>query len=184
MSTTYKATKARVHNRGVPPDSFLDQLVLFGNTSPNEIFTINDNYDIYSVLKDALGPYRSTKHRRAVMLEALRVLAGFESSWNWDEGVDTTNPSSNTPCTEEAGAFQCSGNSMHFDQSLRELCVQTYGSTSCPGFIKASKTFKQFAVEYCARLLRFTTNHHGPIKRGDVAKWVSRKAVDEFMTLI
>lgn len=184
MSTPYKATKARVHNRGVAPDSFLDQLVLFGQSAPNEIFTVNDNYDIYSVLKDALGPYRSTRHRRAVMLEALRVLAGFESSWKWTEGVDTTNPHSNTPCTEEAGAFQCSGNSMHFDQSLRELCVRAYGGTGCEGFIRASKENRQFAVEYCARLLRFTSNHHGPVKRGDVTKWVSRKAVDEFLKLI
>jgi hypothetical protein len=174
MNGTYKATKARVYNRGVPPDSFLDQLILFGNTAPNEIFT----------LKDALGPYRSTKHRRAVMLEALRVLAGFESSWNWKEGVDTTNPHSNTPCTEEAGAFQCSGNSMHFDQSLKDLCVRAYGGTGCPDFIITSKENRQFAVEYCARLLRFTINHHGPVKRGDVSKWVSRKAVDEFKSLI
>ena len=39
--------------------------------------------------------------------------------WKWQAGVDTTNPDSKTPCTEEAGIFQCSGNSMSFDPSLK-----------------------------------------------------------------
>ena len=28
----YNATKRRVHNRGVPPDSFLDELLAWGGT--------------------------------------------------------------------------------------------------------------------------------------------------------
>jgi hypothetical protein len=34
------------------------------------------------------------QHRRAAMLEVMRVHAGFESSWNWKQGVDTTNRTS------------------------------------------------------------------------------------------
>jgi hypothetical protein len=33
------------------------------------------------------------------MLEVTRVLAGFESSWHWNAGVDTNNPTSITPGT-------------------------------------------------------------------------------------
>jgi hypothetical protein len=68
-----------------------------------------------------------------------RVLAGFASSWNWEEGPDLSNPSSNTPCTEEAGIFQCSGDSLDFDQSLRKYVKSVLGSTDCDEFQSATK---------------------------------------------
>lgn len=118
-------------------------------------------------------------HRRAAMLEVLRVLAGFESSWDWAAGRDVTNPGSNTPCTEEAGIFQCSGNSMSFAALLRQLLLDAGGAGTCESFIEVTRTNHRFAVEYCAKLLRFTTKHHGPVKRGLVHSWLRRDAVDE-----
>ena len=115
------------------------------------------------------------------MCEALRVLGGFESSWDFNAGRDTTNPSSNTPCTEEAGIFQCSGNSMNFDASLKDLLREASGGdTECETFITVTKENHQFAFEYCARLLRFTVNHHGPVKRKEINPFLRRDAVAEF----
>src|SRR5580693_1899343 len=102
----YVAAKQRVANRGVPPDSFLDELVAWGKTAPDEIFAPNSFKDIYSSVFSTLGPWDGLQHRRAVMLEVMRVLAGFESSWNWNEGRDVTNPTSVTSDTIEAGAWQ------------------------------------------------------------------------------
>ena len=114
------------------------------------------------------------------MLEVLRVLGGFESSWDWDADVDVTNPNSNTPCTAEAGIFQCSGDSMDIDESLRQLVVNTLGNTDCSNFRSETKTNHKFAIEYCARLIRFTTTHHGPIKHRKIHEWLRRDAVAEF----
>ena len=83
----FHATKQRVLNRGVPPDSFLDELVAWGRSAPDEIFAPNANTDVYSNVVAVLGPWQDLRHRRAVMLEVMRVLAGFESSWNWNAGV-------------------------------------------------------------------------------------------------
>src|SRR5271167_431470 len=101
---SYIAAKQHVANRGVPPNDFLDELVAWGKQAPDEIFAPNTQSDVYSSVFNTLGPWQGIPHRRAVMLEVLRVLAGFESSWNWNEGVDTTNVTSNTPNTMEAGA--------------------------------------------------------------------------------
>jgi peptidoglycan L-alanyl-D-glutamate endopeptidase CwlK len=82
--------KSSVLNRGVPSDEFLTELIAWGRSAPDAIFAKNDRYDIYSSVKKQLGPYKSIAYRRAVMLEVMRVLAGFESSWKWNEGRDTT----------------------------------------------------------------------------------------------
>ena len=102
MSRNFVACKEKVHNRGKAPNAFLDELVDWANTAPDEIFKPNQIHDIYSKVVGELGPWQGLKHRKAAMLEVLRVLGGFESSWDWNEGVDVTNPESNTPCTEEA----------------------------------------------------------------------------------
>lgn len=180
MARQFKACKAEVFNRGRAPDTFLNELLNWAHQAPNDVFSRNDNQDIYTSVLPELGPYQNLQHRRAVMLEVLRVLGGFESSWNWREGRDTANPSSNTACTEEAGIFQCSGNSMGFDSSLRALLRATSGKTDCTTFIEVSKSNYRFAIEYCARLLRFTVNHHGPVKRREINPWLSKDAVAEF----
>jgi hypothetical protein len=165
----------------VPPTSFLDELVGWGRGAPDEIFVVNDRFDVYSSVAGELGPWEGLRHRRAVMLEVLRVLGGFESSWSWDAGRDVTNPSSNTACTEEAGVFQCSGNSLVFSPTLKELLLATGASGSCEAFIQTTKGDHRFAIEYCARLLRFTVDHHGPIKGRHIHPWLRRDAVQEFL---
>jgi hypothetical protein len=144
------------------------------------MFVQNQRHDIYSNIVSELGPWKSLLHRKAAMLEVLLVLGGFESSWQWNAGVDTTNSDSNTPCTEEAGIFQCSGNSMSFDLSLKNLLHQISGNTDCDTFINTTKSNHKFAIEYCARLLRFTVNHHGPIKHKEINKWLRQDAIVEF----
>lgn len=180
MPRNFNACKARVHNRGNPPEEFLNELVDWCRQSPDEIFVRNDKEDIYSRIFSDLGPWEDLLHRKAAMLEVLRVLGGFESSWNWSEGRDITNPGSNTSCTEEAGIFQCSGDSMNFDASLKQLLKSVSGKTDCDTFRAATKSNHRFAIEYCARLLRFTVNHHGPVKRKDINSWLRKDAVVEF----
>ena len=180
MNRAFFACKERVHNRDIAPDEFLNKLVDWCEQAPDEIFTRNDNYDIYSHVYEKLGPWDNLLHRKAVMIEVLRVLAGFESSWNWNEGRDTTNPNSNTSCTEEAGIFQCSGDSMNFDPSLKRLLRSVSGNTDCTTFRSVSKSNHSFAIEYCARLLRYTINHHGPVKRKEIHQWLNPDAVAEF----
>ncbi|NML31482.1 hypothetical protein [Paraburkholderia antibiotica] len=178
----FQAYKKPVYNRGVAPTDFLNALVSWGKTAADEIFQPRPTNEIYSWVADQLGPYPADNliYRKAVMLEVLRVLAGFESSWNWNEGVDITNPASDKPCTMEAGAFQVSGDSMNFDASLRNLTIEVAGADDCTRFREVTKSNHPFAIEYCARLLRFTTQHHGPIKSGELNKWITRAAANEF----
>jgi hypothetical protein len=129
MPLNFVACREKVLNRGRAPVAFLNELVDWGIAAPDEIFSKNDQSDVYSLVLEALGPWENDLHRRAVMLEVLRVLGGFESAWDWNAGRDVTNPHSNTACTEEAGIFQCSGNSMSFDASLKSLFQAVSGAT-------------------------------------------------------
>jgi hypothetical protein len=180
MSREFEACKQRVHNRSNPPDDFLNELIEWAKAAPDEIFERNERHDIYSNVVGELGPWRNPLHRKAAMLEVLRVLGGFESKWDWNEGVDRSNPDSNTPCTEEAGIFQCSGDSMAFDSSLKDLLRQVSGRTDCDTFRETTKSNHPFALEYCARLLRFTVRHHGPIRDEHINPWLRQDAVREF----
>lgn len=181
MSRNFVACRQQVLNRGRPPVEFLDQLVDWGKSAPDEIFAPNSETDVYSSVTNELGPWKDNLERRAAMLEVLRVLAGFESSWDWNAGRDTTNPSSNTACTEEAGILQCSGNSMNFDSSLKHLLLNAAGKTDCDTFRATMKANHPFALEYCARLLRFTVNHNGPVKRKEINAWLRRDAMAELL---
>jgi hypothetical protein len=184
MSRNFVACKHKVDNRGKPSDSFLNELVDWAQQAPDEIFAPNQNHDIYTNVVGELGPWTGPSHRKAAMLEALRVLGGFESSWDWNEGVDVTNPNSNTSCTEEAGIFQCSGDSMSKDSTLKALLLKVTGKTDCETFKTETKSNHAFAIEYCARLLRFTVRHHGPIRDRKINPWLRRDAVAEFETFI
>jgi hypothetical protein len=181
---TYIATRHRVANRGVPPTSFLDELVAWGKRAPDEIFAPNNANDIYSSVRATLGPWQGLLHRRAVMLEVMRVLAGFESSWNWNEGRDKSNKTSVTPETIEAGAWQVSANSMHFGQELKDLVLAKAGTPDGNAFQKAMKQDHPLAMEYIARLLRRTTHHNGPVLRHEIDRWLRRDAVAEFQALM
>src|SRR5262245_41449497 len=88
---TFVRTLRKVFNRGSPKAEFLQELVAWGKTAPDEIFVDKpgNKKDVYASVITELGPFGDITHRRACMLEVMRVLAGFESSWNWNEGVDT-----------------------------------------------------------------------------------------------
>jgi len=180
----YKATKHRVSNRGIPPDMFLDELVRWGKIAPEDIFVPSSAIDVYSNIFRVLGPWQGSAHRPAVMLEVMRVLAGFESSWNWNTGRDTSNPASVTSTTIEAGAWQVSANSMGFGQELRNLVQARTGSLDGNAFQRAMKQDHQLAMEYIARLLRRTVNHNGPVKRHEIDAWLRKDAVAEFLELL
>jgi hypothetical protein len=181
---TYIATKQQVANRGVAPTAFLDQLVAWGKEAADDIFVPNTHSDIYSSVFKALGPWQGMSHRRAVMLEVMRVLAGYESSWDWNEGRDIKNPTSITPETIEAGAWQVSANSMDFGKELRDLVLAKVGTLDGEAFQKAMKEDHLLAMEYLARLLRRTVDHHGPIRGHKIHPWLRRDAVEEFQALL
>lgn len=175
--------KSKVSNRGCPPDDFLTELIAWGKTAPNDIFEVRKDdpgeVDIYTKIRPLLGPWQSFVHRKAAMLEVLRVLAGFESSWKWNEGRDVTNSTSVTPLTIEAGAWQVSGNSRAFGQDLRMLAPADGNQ-----FQRVMKTDHELAMEYAARLLRHTIRHNGPAKRGEIDQWLSRGAVSQFVKFL
>lgn len=182
------ARQSEVSNRGRPPMSFLRDLISWGNLAPEEIFAPNnDSEDVYNRLKPILGPWESPLHRRASMLELLRCLAGFESSWNWNEGVDTTNPTSMKNIEgRETGIFQVSFDSLKLDDILNtgddlHQCVMKYcGALDIHKFIDLMKSNHIFALEYGSRLLRNSFFWDGPIKRHEIDKWLNREAVQEF----
>jgi hypothetical protein len=188
------AAKAKVLTRGTPPDSFLDELLRWGRFAPEEIFAPNENpADIYAAVKPELGPWQGPLHRRAVMLEVLRVLAGFESSWNWNEGIDSTRHAADTDENSEAGAWQVSADSRRFGEDLHALLRTSAGSLVGVAFQQAMKSDHALAMEYAARLLRHTTRHNGPLYRDrhvmresmrgaeqSIYPWLSRAAVAEF----
>lgn len=183
-SHRYSATKQRVANRGIPPDEFLDQLIAWGRTAAEDIFAPNARKDVYANVVRVLGPWEGLAQRRASMLEIMRVLAGFESSWNWNAGRDVTNPNSVTPETIEAGAWQVSADSINFGQDLRALVLQNVGTLDGNDFQRVTKLNHMFAMEYVARLLRITVDHNGPVKHHQIDAWLRRDAVVEFMQLL
>ena|SRR5215831_16503450 len=178
------ATKQHVKNRGVPPDDFLNELVAWGKSAPAEIFAPNEFSDVYSSVFNALGPWTGLPHRRAAMLEVMRVLGGFESSWNWNEGRDVTNSTSVTPDTIEAGLWQVSANAMNFGQELKDLVISKIGTLDGDAFQEAMKKDHELAMEFIARLLRRTTRHNGPVLRHEIDEWLRRDAVEEFQALL
>lgn len=175
--------KSKVANRGYPPDAFLTELITWAKSAPDEIFEVRKDdpgeTDIYTLICTNLGPWQSFAHRKAAMLEVLRVLAGFESSWDWNCGQDTTNSTSITPQTIEAGAWQVSANSRAFGSDLRALAPADGNR-----FQRAMKKDHELAMEYAARLLRHTIRHNGPVVRKEIIPWLRRDAVEMFMDLL
>src|SRR5258708_20855037 len=113
------ATKQHVLNRGTASDDFLSQLIAWGKIASDDIFSPNSASDVYSSVYNVLGPWQEAPHRRCVMLEVMRVLAGFESSWNWLEGVDKTNQTTNLPPTMQAHARHATPNPLESGQDLK-----------------------------------------------------------------
>lgn len=179
MPRQYSACLSRVHG-SKPPVSFLDELVDWALRAADDLFLPNAVMDIYSSVVRQLGPYGIGAHRKAVMLEVLRVLAGRETMWNWNAGVDVGKIVAKTSHNEEAGAFQVSADSMDLDPGLKDYARTTLGATDDTTFITGMKSNHPFAIEYTARLLRVTIRHHGPILHGHIHGELSKAAVKEF----
>ena len=190
------ALKSQVLNRGVAPDAFLLEMVGWAKTAPDGIFAPNDKADIYGKVKSELGPWDGLIHRKAVMLEVMRVLAGFESSWDWKEGVDTSRLGNDTPENSEAGAWQVSYDARRIAPELNALIVAK-GIRNGVEFQRAMKFYHALAMEFVARLMRFNTKHNGPLYKGgerdiirkslrgaehSIYPWLKRAAVEEFKT--
>lgn len=182
----FLATKARVKNRGIPPDSFLIELLAWGARAPEDIFAPNPNpADIYAFSKPILGPWEDLLHRRAAMLEVMRVHAGFESTWNWNEGVDVTNKTSMTHKEgEETGIFQVSFDSTFIANGAMKDFAVAHGIGTVGSFISQMKADHKLALEYYARLVRINIKWAGPLLRHEIDPWLSRAAVDEFKKLL
>jgi hypothetical protein len=169
----FHAARHLVANRGIPPVSFLNELVEWGKVAPDDIFlpSVNHRDDVYSAVAGVLGPWQSPRHMRAVMLEVLRVLAGYESSWDWNQGTDTDADATaakhhriRNPVEIEAGAWQVSADSMAMAPELKNLVFKRVGSLNAPDFERAMKRDHHLAMEYIARLLRRTITQNGPVR--------------------
>lgn len=180
------ALKSPVKGRSFPPnyDSFIAELISWGKTAPDEIFAPNSEPgDVVDVLRPLLGPWRGLIHRKAAMLELLRCLAGFESSWNWNEGVDRTNKTSMANIEgQETGIFQVSYDSLRLEHGATTLrdCLARHGVEGNLAFIGHMKSNHALALEYCARLLRISYKWDGPIKRAEINSSLSPAACAEF----
>ena len=197
-----------VENRGRAPLAFLEELLAWGNTAPEEIFAPNRvPNDAYAVIKPFLGTqkgeddsgtpiyvWESLLHRRAAMLELMRVHAGLESSWKWGEGVDKTNPASQkNKAGEETGIFQVSFDSTYLDSAegkdIMAVFLKANGKNDGDpaAFIKAMKGNHVFAMEYYARLVRVSIRWAGPLLRpfkDSVYPNLSKDSMREFMRLL
>ncbi len=195
----FKACKAHVSNRGVAPDTFLNQLIDWARTAADDIFAPNQAVDIYSKIRPELGPWSDYPlHRKAAMLEVLRVLAGFESSWDWTEGVDTSRLGATTPENAEAGAWQVSYDARLLSTPLRVLLINKNIRTGGE-FQRAMKFDHPLAMEFVSRLMRANTKANGPLYKGperaairkslrgeenSIYPWLRRDSVAEFQSFL
>lgn len=182
----FSATRERVLNRGIPPVEFLTELVEWGRSAPEEIFAPNPNpADIYAIIRPELGPWTLPIERRAAMLEAMRVHAGFESGWNFDEGVDVTNKTSVANKTgQESGAWQVSFDSEVLGHEALKPFAEAHGIGQADDFISRMKSDHRLAMEYYARLVRVNIRWAGPLVRREINEWLRRGAMAEFQSLL
>jgi hypothetical protein len=197
----FAKTLKQVFNRGRPKPAFLQELVAWAKTAPEEIFTDQpgNKKDVYSSVTTELGPFEDITHRKACMLEIMRVLAGFESSWDFNEGIDTSRESEDTPKNSEAGAWQVSADSLAIAKDLKDLVRREVGTLDGVEFQKAMKSNHPLAMEYIARLMRHTRMANGPLYKGSernklspkvraqeqsIYPWLSRDAVAEFQAFL
>lgn len=183
---TFHATKQKVLNRGIPSDAWLTELVGWLKDAPEEIFAPNAvSDDIYTRMRSELGPWKSILHRRAAMGEAMRVHAGFESSWNWNLGVDTTNKTSMSNIRgQETGAWQVSFDSTNIAHGAMKPFAEAHDVATPEKFITDMKRDHKLAMEYYARLVRVNIKWAGPIVRNEFQAWLKRDAVTEFESLL
>lgn len=202
MSQPYGAALSHVFNRGRPPIAFLDELMSWAKKAPDEIFAPNTvPVEIFTVIKSSLGTpvikdgldaplygWDSLLHRKAALMEVMRVHAGMESSWNWKEGVDVTNATSQRNITgQETGIFQVSFDSTYLGDRAMKPFAEQHGIANPENFIAKMKTDHALALEYYARLARVSIRWAGPLLRhgeDSVYPWLRRPAMVEFMQLL
>lgn len=207
----FAATLHLVNNRGRAPISFLTELVDWGKkalTESPEIFAPNNvALDAYTVIRSRLATamghdgsntevfrWDNLLHRAGAMLELMRVHAGFESSWKWNEGVDRTNKNSmHNKTGEETGIFQVSFDSTWLDSNEgkdvmgRWLAANGVDDDKPETFIPRMKTDHAFAMEFYARLARVSIAWAGPLLRhgeDSVYPYLSRDSMREFMRFL
>lgn len=193
------ASRKEVLNRGTAPESFLTTMVeVFRTLRGHEMFLPDNENDVFGKAASVLGPYTSIEHRMAVMLECMRVLALFESSCDWTEGVDTSRLGPDTPENAEAGAWQVSYDSRRLHPSLNKMLMDK-GIVNGIQFQQVMKFEKEFAVKYAALLMSHNGMHNGPLYKGaeraiirkslrdpkhSIYPWLDRDAVAEFLSYL
>lgn len=182
-----KSCLGKVYNRGTVPLTLVKDIIEAVRAEPDSVFAPNGSYDVYSSVAAQLGPYESIKHRRAVMANVMMVEAGFESSWNYHDGRDTT-ANNTSACTSEAGLYQTSGNMNTYlepRQELIDLQAKYCRSTTCTEFRRCTmEPVKPFVHAHFMRATRITVKHWGPIKRKEINPWLSRACVKEVEALL
>lgn len=173
-----------IPNQGKIKTEVLNNIIDFVRSAPDQVFEKNEEQDLYWLLAKTMGPITTIKQRRAVMADTQIVLGALESSWRYGIGIDPAT-STSKPCDEwEAGMFQCSSNSMAFGKGkltalFKAACGDYLSLGNCKGFQKCTKEEPAFAHSYVALLLRYTTRHHGPLLRGNVARYMSKSCQNE-----
>lgn len=191
IATKQPVRHGRDNSPDIPPTDFLEEIVQWGREVPDDIFMLNNEpNDVFTSIHEVRGLWHGTPltsswflHRKAVMLEVLRVLGAFESTWNWNEGKDMASHSENDTETMSAGLWQISYNSRNFGSDLKHL-LEINGVRDGEKFQKLTKHDHNFAITYAARLFRHTTHHNGPLLRHEVDRQFSNAAVKEFSELL
>jgi hypothetical protein len=177
----YSACIAAVADKGSPPASFIDTIIAGVKALPDAAVGPKPVSNIFSALARAFGDPQDTLTRKAIMCEGLRVVAAFESGWDWNCSADTT-AGPETPSETESGAFQASQNSESLDPTggLAAFLDSKWGAHDAAAFIRNMKTDHITAVQYAAMLFDWNTKWDGPVNRGWVTSNVSAAAVAEF----
>lgn len=203
MVREFNHTRQEVYNRGGAPENFLNFIVDWALDTPSQLFQYNDNADVYSHVRYKLGPWKEgddfLTHRKAVMLEVLRTLCGFESSWNWEEDYDQSAnegyPTDRHIKEWEAGILQSSSDSLNTYQSCSQYAAALgIGVNDHTAFRMLSMQKGAFPIHYGVLILRETYMHHGPLLRTEnntadsqessLHPYLSKACVAEFENLL
>lgn len=183
MSYPAELKKAIGHGHAGPPDSFLDTVIAWLKTEDDSVFTENANADIFTIVKQELGPFTSLNHRKAVLGWVMVIMAGDESDFNWHEGRDVSAGPQREE-QKEAGALQPSYDSINLGPGLKEY-LAAHGVHSALEFQACLKGDPMLQLGYVGRLLRLDYKHwDGPINRGWVEAQVKREAVAALQALL
>lgn len=168
---------SKVFNRGVPPQSFLDEMIAWAKSAPNELFAPNAHYDIFNKVNDELGPFPGATllHRKATLLEVMRVLALFESGCKWTEGIDASRSGGTNTENAEAGFAQVCWSNRRLDPSLAAF-LAAQGIRDGAEFQRRMKHDHPCALSFTALLLRIDIRDYQRINNGPILKGAEREA--------